>query len=275
MLKDKIIFLDLDGTFIDHTLEAPDSAIEAFKAAKANGHKIYINTGRSVCQIYDHLWELGFDGFIGGNGIYIEEDGKTLFHNPIPQHLVIKVYNYLVEHQIGFFEEGNHCLYAHTSYLPAITRLLAVSTEEAIAKTNAIFPNAHYNCNNWHHNVNKISVVLNNEVDDEKLQDFVEPELTLGFWSLFGKGREFADIYQTGTSKGSAVSFLMNHLGKPLSESYSFGDGDNDVEMLQTTGVGVAMGNAIPRLKAVADYVTEPVTQDGLWKAFRHIGLIG
>jgi len=274
MLKNKVIFLDLDGTFIDHKFRPPESAINAFHAAKANGHKIFMNTGRSVCQVYDYLWELGFDGFIGGNGIYIEENRKTLFYNPFPQELLIKVYDYLVDHSIGFFEEGNHSLYAHTSYLPAFSRLLKISKEEAIEKTNTLFPKTQYNCTHAHQNVNKISIVLNDEVDLDALRAFVQPELTLGLWALFGNEREFADIYQADLSKGSAVEFIMDHLGKPLSDAYSFGDGVNDLEMLQTSGTGIAMGNAIPELKSVADHVTKPIDQDGLWKAFRHFGLI-
>ncbi len=274
MLKNKVIFLDLDGTFIDHKFTPPESAIKAFHAAKANGHKIFMNTGRSVCQVYDYLWELGFDGFIGGNGIYIEENRKTLFYNPFPQELLIKVYNYLVDHSIGFFEEGNHSLYAHTSYLPAFSRLLKISKEEAIEKTNSLFPKTQYNCTHAHQNVNKISIVLNDEVDLDALRAFIQPELTLGLWALFGNEREFADIYQADLSKGSAVEFIMDHLGKPLSDAYSFGDGVNDLEMLQTSGTGIAMGNAIPELKSVADHLTKPIDQDGLWKAFRHFGLI-
>lgn len=274
MLKNKVIFLDLDGTFIDHQLIAPDSAIEAFKAAKANGHKIFMNTGRSACQVYDYLWELGFDGFIGGNGIYIEENGKELFHQPLPQDLLVKVYDYLVEHGIGFFEESNHSLFAHANYLPALSRMLKISIEEAIEKNDTLFPIIEYDCTHPHQNINKFSIVLNDEVDLDVLSEFIQPKLTVRGWTMFGNEREFADIYQKDVSKGSAVRFLMNHLGKPLSDAYSFGDGNNDLEMIQTSGTGIAMGNAIPELKSVADHVTKPIDQDGLWKAFRHFGLI-
>ena len=274
MLKNKVIFLDLDGTFIDHKFTPPDSAIRAFNAAKANGHKIYMNTGRSVCQIYDYLWELGFDGFIGGNGIYIEENRKTLFHKPLPQEPHLRVYNYLVEKGIGFFEESNDSLYAHTSYLPAFSRLLEISIEEAIEKTNTLFPTTLFNCTQPHPDINKISIVLNDEVDLDALQQVIQPELTYGLWALFVKKREFSDIFQAGITKGRAIEFIMKHLGKPLSDAYSFGDGDNDLEMLQTAGTGVAMGNAIPELKAVADHVTAPISQDGLWKAFQYFDLI-
>ncbi len=259
---------------MDHSLIPPDSALEAISLAKANGHKLYINTGRSICQVYDYLWELGFNGFVGGNGIYIESEGQALFHRPIPQSLVKKVRKYLVEHGIGFFEEDQESLYAHPSYLPELASLLSVTIEQAEAKTNRLFPATSYNNPGWHENVNKISVVLSEKVNVEVIREFLKPELVIGLWSIFGYEREFADIYQGGTSKGTAVEFLMKHLNLPMSDAYCFGDSSNDIEMIQLAGTGVAMGNAIPQAKAVADLVAESVSDDGLWKAFRDLGLI-
>ena len=58
------------------------------------------------------------------------------------------------------------------------------------------------------------------------------------------------------------------------SEIMAFGDGENDIDMLQFAGVGVAMGNADEKVKAMADYVTDTVENDGIEKALRHFGLI-
>lgn len=66
----------------------------------------------------------------------------------------------------------------------------------------------------------------------------------------------------------------MDALNLPMSDAFCFGDSSNDIEMIRLAGTGVAMGNALPQLKAVADYVTAPIDQDGLWKAFRYLDLI-
>ena len=274
MLKNKVIFLDIDGTLVDRTLKVPESAAEAIKKAKANGHKLYLNTGRSRCQVFDHIWEVGFDGFIGGNGIYIEENGKKLFHRPIPEVLTDKVIAYLEENENGFFVENNISLYANRNYLPSLARLLDFSVDDAFKWTTRVFPSTTFDCTEWHMDANKISVVLTDDVDIEKLKQFISPELTLGLWNMTSRKRGFSDIFQDGTSKGKAVEFIMNRLGKPLEDAYGFGDSDNDIEMIETTGIGVAMGNAIPQLKAVADHITDHVTEDGLANAFKHVGLI-
>jgi len=274
MLKNKIIFLDIDHTLIDESLYPSASALEALKQAKANGHKLYLNSGRSVCQVFDYLWEIGFNGFIGGNGSYIESEGKALFYQPIPQAIVTHIWSYLTKNQIGFLAEGQKSLYADPLYLPKLAALLKVSQAEAQAKTDRIFPSTSYNQAEPKENVNKFSIVLNEEVDLQLISNYVSPELITGRWQLFGQPREFADLFQGGNNKGNAIQILMKALDLPMSDAFCFGDSSNDIEMLSMAGTGVAMGNAIPELKAVADYVTDPIGQDGLWNAFRHLELI-
>jgi hydroxymethylpyrimidine pyrophosphatase-like HAD family hydrolase len=96
----------------------------------------------------------------------------------------------------------------------------------------------------------------------------------LGIWNIFGKGRGFGDFTQKNLSKASAVAALLNTLGLKREDTFAFGDSFNDVEILQYCQTGIAMGNAPDELKAVADYVTSDVTDDGILKAFEHFGLI-
>ena len=57
-------------------------------------------------------------------------------------------------------------------------------------------------------------------------------------------------------------------------DAVAIGDGDNDIEMIRYAGTGVAMGNGSPWVKEIADYVTDSIEKDGLWKAFSHLGLL-
>ena len=67
---------------------------------------------------------------------------------------------------------------------------------------------------------------------------------------------------------------ICHHYGIRQEDTIAFGDGGNDIEMLQWAGIGIAMGNAGEETRAAADYVTDDVEKDGLWKAFEHFGLI-
>jgi hydroxymethylpyrimidine pyrophosphatase-like HAD family hydrolase len=82
------------------------------------------------------------------------------------------------------------------------------------------------------------------------------------------------EISPIGVNKGLGVTKVLEFFGADRSNSYGFGDGDNDRPLLQACEHSIAMGNADPELKAIADYITAPVDQDGLALAFKHFGLI-
>ena len=84
----------------------------------------------------------------------------------------------------------------------------------------------------------------------------------------------FADINVAGIDKATGMREFMSACGLRASEVAAFGDGGNDVTMLEYAGIGVAMGNACDAAKAAADYVTDDITADGLAKALAHFGLI-
>lgn len=65
-MNKKIIFLDVDGTLVDYENRLPDSAVDAIRKARKNGHRVYICTGRSKAEVYQNLWDIGLDGMIGG-----------------------------------------------------------------------------------------------------------------------------------------------------------------------------------------------------------------
>ena len=84
----------------------------------------------------------------------------------------------------------------------------------------------------------------------------------------------FVDVLPEGGGKTEGIACVLEALGLTREQSIAFGDGGNDVEMLQYAGIGVAMGNACPEAKAAADYVTDDILADGLANGLRHFGLI-
>lgn len=85
---------------------------------------------------------------------------------------------------------------------------------------------------------------------------------------------DFCDILPEGGGKPNGLAHTLAHLGLTREQSIAFGDGGNDVTMLEYAGIGVAMGNACDAAKDAADYVTDDITADGLAKALAHFGLI-
>ena len=77
------------------------------------------------------------------------------------------------------------------------------------------------------------------------------------------------DVYRKGFTKGTACDYLYKKLGIEKENSYAFGDGINDKEMLELVGNGIAMGNGLEEIKKIADDVTDTVDNDGIAKAFK------
>lgn len=76
----KILLIDIDGTLVDYENRLPASAVEAIRKARANGHKVYLCSGRSKAENKQEIWDIGIDGYIGGNGSYVESDGAVVMH---------------------------------------------------------------------------------------------------------------------------------------------------------------------------------------------------
>ena len=82
------------------------------------------------------------------------------------------------------------------------------------------------------------------------------------------------DIISSDGGKKNAMLEIIRRYGIRPEETIAFGDSENDLEMLRTAGIGVAMGNGTPEAKAAADYVTADCDEDGLQKALEHFNLI-
>ena len=110
MGKQKIIFLDVDGTLIDYHAIMPKSAGEAVDLARKNGHLVYICTGCSKAEVEGrHLCEL--DGMIGANGGYVEDHGNVILHQSIPREDVKRIVEWCDSRQIGAVLESNAGIY--------------------------------------------------------------------------------------------------------------------------------------------------------------------
>ena len=104
---------------------------------------------------------------------------------------------------------------------------------------------------------------------DEKIIKEVLPGCTTQRWCDF-----FSDVIAAGSDKAKGIDIIANHFGFKIEEIMAFGDGGNDISMLSHAGIGVAMGDANENVKAAADYITEPVENDGILKALYKFGVL-
>lgn len=275
----KIIFLDVDGTLVDYENKLPVSAVKAVRLARSNGHRVYICTGRSRAEIYQELWDIGLDGMIGGNGSYVEDNGHVVMHRLITQEQCRRIVDWLHGRGLEFYLESNSGLFASEHFeeaaLPAV-RLYSKRKggEDADQATvRSLFPDMIFDGELYRDDLNKVSFLLSD------YQDYLDAKKTFtdlkaGTWG--GKGEEalFGDLGVKDIDKAVAVKALVDYLHAAMQDTIAFGDAKADISMLKCCACGVAMGNGSTEIKAVSDYVTDAVENDGLYNAFHKLGLL-
>ena len=274
----KIIFLDVDGTLVDYEGNLSDSAVRAVRLARANGHRVYICTGRSRAEVYPALWEIGLDGMIGGNGSYVEDDGKVVMHQMMSGEQCRQVVDWLQGHGLEFYLESNSGLYASADFETGAAEAVREysrrkSGEESVMTVRDAFPDMIYGENLYREDVNKISFVLGSYQDYLDAADAF-PDLQAGTWGGIGETALFGDLGVKDITKAHAIDVLLQHLNAERADTIAFGDAKVDIPMLEYCAYGVAMGNGGEEIRAMADYITDDVEHDGLWNAFRHLGLL-
>ncbi len=268
------ILLDIDGTVVNYDLQIPDSAREAIAQARANGHQIYLCTGRAKAEIYDFLWDLGIDGLILGNGSYVEHDGEVVHRQVMDQETVERAIRWLESEGFGYYLECNSGLFASDDL--ANKTVMAVGDDNPNIRDvwDEAMAGAVYDTTRGHDDVNKISFPLHRDVDLEALGKLFEGDAQISTWTASGKKQEFGEFGQIGIHKAVGVNALAQHLGSDPSTMIAFGDAAPDIELIELVGTGVAMGNGEDVLKERADLVTDHIDEDGLKNAFKKLGLI-
>ncbi len=275
----KILLIDVDGTLVNYENELPESAVDAIRKARENGHKIYICTGRSKAEVYPNLWEIGLDGMIGGNGSYVEDHGNVVMHQLITEEQCRHIVDWLHARGLEFYLESNNGLFAsehfETAGEPVIQLYSARKGKPGAEKARLrdVFPDMIFGGELYRDDVNKVSYILGSYQDFEDAK--VEfPDLQNGTWGGAGELALFGDLGVKGITKAHAVECLLNYIGASEKDTVAFGDAKVDIPMFECCAYSVCMGSGGEEAKAAADYVTAGVDEDGLYKAFGFLGLI-
>lgn len=277
-----VIFTDIDGTLYDFDLKMPASAVEAIRKLKANGHRIYMVTGRSKAENSQELWDLDFDGIICGNGSYIESHGEIIYHEHLSYDQCKRIVDWCESRGLGFYEESNNGLFGSEAFfekdgVESIIRYKKAKGATAEELENVSLEDSLHGlvrgAELYREDVNKISFVLHSYEDYlEAKKEF--PDLTVSTWGGKGEAPIFGDAGIPDADKAKAIGTLLEYLGEDVQNTIAIGDAKVDIPMLEYCAIGIAMGSGGEEIRAMADYVTDDVDKDGFYKAFEHFGLI-
>lgn len=278
-MQHRAVFLDVDGTLVDDWGRVPDSARAAVRAARDRGHLVFLCTGRSLIGLWPEILDVGFDGLVAAAGGYVELAGTVLAHHAVPVDQVRRVVAFFEDHGVEYMLESNDGLFGSPGVRARLrqTILGAVTDEDILAELErgllGFADSIVVDRDPATVHVNKVSF-LHSEVTLEEIRaEFSDTfDVIPATVPLFGPNS--GELSLRGVHKAAGIQVLIDHLGIPREATVAFGDGFNDLEMLQFAGVGVAMGQAPQAVKDVADQVTGRPDQDGIHAGFLRLGLI-
>lgn len=293
MISPRIVFVDVDGTLIDSGELIADSTIDAVRTARANGHLVYLSTGRASVEIYPVIRDIGFDGAISAGGGFAQIGDELVIERTMPAAAVARMVDFYEDSGFDFylqaFDElypspGVHDRFAQYFRSDSETTVRSGSDRSGADRTGpdrtAVADEhpalrAFADVRPYSYAGIAKSVFLGGDLT---AYDRASAELGGDFHVITGTiphmGRGSGEVTLDGVNKGSTIVQLLDLLGLPAASAIGIGDSSNDIEMLQVCGVGIAMGNATDAIKAHADEVTTSVLDDGVWNAFRRHGLI-
>lgn len=258
--REKVLVLDIDGTLTNSRKEITPSTKEAIQDIMLKGHKVILASGRPTPGMRRYEEELELEKYGGyllsfnGGRIVDCRSGEIIYQRTLPLTIIPGLYGfarrngcglitYLGSTVISAFEPDEYIkLEAHINGLPVkpvenFVDFVDFEINKCLMTKDA-----------------ETSAVLEKELQ-EKYGDWV---------SIYRSEPFFIEIMPRNVNKASSLEKMLAAIGQKRENTICCGDGFNDISMIKYAGVGVAMGNAQPEVKAAADYITATNDEDGL-----------
>lgn len=257
----KMIVTDLDGTLVDARYQISEANRAAVREAVARGVDVMIATGRMHRSAVRYAEALGLDvPLISYNGALVKSSsGETISASYLEPSVVERVLCYVFAR--GWYVQsysGDHLYYIEQTEAARVYETASKVFGEAIGRSGMLARTR---------DVPKLLVSVPEETAEK-----VAAELRSEFRNEADAVRSSAtyiEIVRPGVSKARAMLAVAEKRGIDPGEIMALGDSGNDADMLRAAGLGIAMGNALPDVKAAADEVTLSCEEDGVAEAIR------
>ncbi len=251
-----LVFFDIDGTLATGR-NVPESAAEGLRLLRENGNLVFICTGRNPAYARKNFGQYA-DGFICNNGRLAVKGDEVLYSHPLSDEDIAEI-----ARRMDSVGGGYALLGAKGGYYggdPSGYELMNKDQDKGFLENGLAENMVVYSFDAYFGTSDRIGEVV---------------KALEGFAIANPHGpHPSADITVLPIDKGTALRHIAEVLGVPIENTYGFGDGRNDICMLKAVGHGIAMGNALDETKAVAEYVTTKINEDGVWNGLKHYGLI-
>ncbi|MBQ9156904.1 MAG: HAD family phosphatase [Eubacterium sp.] len=258
----ELIGLDLDGTLTDSNKEISENTRRALFRLMEKGKKVVLVSGRSIYGVMPLARELKLDqydgyvmGFNGGQVVSCRT-GEVLHDYLLPGGVAESVYKVTSSYQ------DVALITYHQDTIITGRRTNQYVELEAFGSRMAVRETDHFAEETAGLSLNKVVACGDPVYISEimvKLKDKFGASL-----NLFTSDPYFGEVMPKGIDKGYSLQMLVESLGFTSNQVICCGDSGNDIPMIRYAGLGVAMGNALPEVKAAADYVTLTNDEEGV-----------
>jgi Cof subfamily protein (haloacid dehalogenase superfamily) len=260
-MMEKAVFFDIDGTLIDAAhghvhMTAP--VREAIRMVQAEGSYAFIASGRPLSYLSEDIQEFGFDGYVLMNGALVLYGDKEIFAEPLPRDIVRQTMALCDGNQVQYTLQGRKHTYLKSSFglLRDFYRRFHIRDDAFVREFDMSEVTAY-----------KMEFFSDNPAAPDVYEKLLQVPGMTGIIDPF-HARNF-EYYAAAQSKGSGIEHMLAYLGIPASQSYAFGDGENDMDMMDTVGTSLVMANGNSRLKKKATHIVPGVDEDGTAKGIK------
>lgn len=261
-MQRKIIFFDIDGTILSHrNYKISKSTIAAIRKARANGHLVFINTGRTYCAIDDEIKEVGFNGYVCGCGTYITYDSSVLFHNTLDRQTRQSIVQDLRKLKLEAVLEGNEAIFFDSR-----------SQNDQLDFIKDMYQKKKFPVLDWEGpdlDYDKFCIWINSQESVNTFRDKYQDRL-----EFISRDNLFLEVILKGYTKATGIEYLLNHLAIPHDNAYALGDSANDYTMLKYVRHSIGMGNSEEIIRNIVSYITKDVDDGGVEHALKHFCII-
>ena len=255
----KAAFFDVDGTLLSHVSHSvPQSARKSLDRLREKGIKTYLCTGRHATEL-DLLpvADIPFDGYITLNGhLCLDQNRNLLFGLPFPEETTHALIRMFKEHRLPLVlvtESGLTLNFINDTVIQAQKAVSTPVPDIAAYNGDPIYQATTYaDCS-----------------EDDHIRRILPSNCHAARWNELG-----VDVILNGGGKVAGIKYILEQEGILPEECIAFGDAENDMDMIEFCGIGVAMGNAQDKVKEISDYVTSDIDDDGIEKALQFYGIL-
>lgn len=268
------LFLDLDGT-LWWAEWIPDSARAAIEKTRARGHHLYFCTGRPIGNLPASLFALHPDGICCSAGMDLMKEQKSMASFTMPDDLVLQVIEILQSHGLGAAAATNEVVYEDDFYAAKRTAFLERENRQEALQRKSL------NDLPKQAGIKKLYFDGDGQVALEPLLQ----DLDIDILYYFSHYNPLESQKSTAPSFRGELTWSRHNKAEALQAfmkqeedsrlALAFGDSENDLSMMAAADLAICMGNGTTQCKEAADFISDPLDEDGLYKAFDFLGLLG